>query len=356
MAIEVKNSSDEVFLSYKINKLKEVITQKLKKRILKNSTFGEPMVFGPIPSRRLGMSLGINNTHKKTCTFDCVYCQAGTTSLCSTCRNVTISPHELYFFVERKLEEISKNNIKIDYITFVPNGEPTLDLNLSREILLLREFGIKIAVFTNGSLLWNKRVQENLLFADYVSIKIDTAIEETWIKINNPHLRLRYNVILEGIKEFSKRFNGKLTTETMFVKDLNDNYNEVKEIGRFVNSLDCSSCFFTYPTRPPSKKYAVPPSEEKLEELEKYIQKEITNPKILFDVCCNNYVTTENIEKEICSILSVHPVNYESLKHIFISNGKNISDIKELLTRGIIKEKVYNGERFFYKGETALLY
>jgi len=337
----------------KIGEIREKICEILKNRILSNSTFGEPMVFGPVHSRRMGMSLGINNMHKKTCTYDCVYCQAGGTSMCSTCRSISVSPHELYFFVEKKLEELQKENIKIDYLSFVPNGEPTLDMNLSKEIMLLRNFGIPIAVFTNGAMLWNSRISENLLFADYVSVKVDTVNEDTWEKLNRPHMRLRYNLILDGISKFADKFQGTLVTETMLVKEINDNADEVNDIADFVNSINQTTSFFTTPTRPPSKKYAVTPSEEKLKELSGIINNKIRTAKTLFDVCCNDYITSGNIEKEIAKIMSVHPINYDSLKNLLFARGKTTAVIKEMLNRGLIKETTYNGERFFYNGNTA---
>lgn len=337
-------------------KLRADICEKLQNNVISNPAFKETIIFGPVPSRRLGLSLGINNMYKKTCTYDCIYCQAGTTSLCSTCRNVNLSPHELYFFVKKKLEELKKEKIEIDYISFIPNGEPSLDLNLSRHIAILREFGYKIAVFTNSSLLWNRKVQENLLFADYVSVKIDTLNENTWEKINRPHLRLRYNMVLEGIREFSEKFSGELTTETMIIKGFNDTIEEVSRIGEFINTINLKTSFFTTPVRPPSKKYAVTPDQKALRKISQYIQKEIHNSEILFDVCCNEYKTAGNIEKEILNIMSVHPLNYDSLENIYQSQGGSSSDIRDLINRGIIKETVYNGESFFYKTASAKSY
>ena len=106
------------------------------------------------------------------CTYDCVYCQFGHTPCRTTCRESCLGTYELHCVVRKKLELLKLQNVPIDYVTFIPNGEPTLDDALAKNILLLREFGIKIAIFTNSSLLWNDRIQEDLNFADYVSVKL----------------------------------------------------------------------------------------------------------------------------------------------------------------------------------------
>jgi wyosine [tRNA(Phe)-imidazoG37] synthetase (radical SAM superfamily) len=129
----------------------ETICSRLEKGILSNASRKENIVFGPVPSRRLGRSLGINNIKSKTCTYDCVYCQVGQTNRRSTRRQICLDPYELFCVVRGKVELLTKQGIRIDYISFVPNGEPTLDLWLSKEIRLIRDFGYKIAVFTNSS-------------------------------------------------------------------------------------------------------------------------------------------------------------------------------------------------------------
>lgn len=138
------------------------------------------LVFGPIPSRRLGRSLGINNSPPKICSYSCVYCQVGLTTHLSTERKEFYSPMIIYTKIKDRLLELKNNKERIDYLSFVPDGEPTLDVNLYETIQLLQDFGIKIAVFTNSSLIWKKEVQAALKLADFVSVKIDALDETTW--------------------------------------------------------------------------------------------------------------------------------------------------------------------------------
>jgi len=124
------------------------------------------IAFGPVPSRRLGRSLGVNNIPPKVCTYSCVYCQVGRTIRMQVERRVFYGPEEILQAARDKVERARESGEPIDYLTFVPDGEPTLDVNLGREIELLRSLGIKIAVITNASLIWREDVREALMKAD----------------------------------------------------------------------------------------------------------------------------------------------------------------------------------------------
>ena len=171
-------------------------------------------VFGPIPSRRLGRSLGVNNIPHKVCSYACVYCQVGRTSNKDIERKEFFKPAEIVKEVGDKIVKLTGANERIDYISIVPDGEPTLDMNLGSLIELLKLFGIKVAVFTNSSLLWRQDVKTDLSKADLVSIKIDTVDEETWWRINRPKSKLNLELVLEGINDFSQDFKSKIITET----------------------------------------------------------------------------------------------------------------------------------------------
>jgi len=145
------------------------------------------LTFGPVPSRRLGRSLGINNIPPKVCTYSCVYCQLGKTYNMMTQLQKYYPPAQIFKEVQEKVKKSKEKEELIDYLTFVPDGEPTLDINLGQEIKLLKSLGIKIAVITNASLLDQERVKENLKEADLVSLKVDSIEEEIWRRVNRPH-------------------------------------------------------------------------------------------------------------------------------------------------------------------------
>ncbi|MDY0096053.1 MAG: radical SAM protein, partial [Candidatus Vecturithrix sp.] len=153
------------------------------------------IAFGPVPSRRLGQSLGINNIPPKTCSYSCVYCQLGRTLKMQITREVFYDPDEIFREVEQKVEQSREKGEAIDYLTYVADGEPTLDLQLDREIKLLRDLGCQIAVITNASLLWMLDVREALRLADWVSVKIDALTPEIWHRIDRPYGALQLDTI-----------------------------------------------------------------------------------------------------------------------------------------------------------------
>jgi len=172
-------------------------------------------VYGPVPSRRLGRSLGINNIPSKVCTYSCAYCQAGRTTRLQAERGAFFKPEELAAEVAERVGMLQERGESIDYLSFVPNGEPTLDTNLGRTIELLKPLGIRIAVISNASLLWRADVREELAKADWVSVKVDTVREDLWRKLDRPHPSLCLQNLLEGVRTFAEVFQGELETESL---------------------------------------------------------------------------------------------------------------------------------------------
>ena len=138
------------------------------------------LVFGPVPSRRLGRSMGVNNIPPKICSYSCIYCQLGRTNNFSIDRKRFYGPEKIFEAVSNKVNSSEEKDEKIDHITFVPDGEPTLDLDLGRSIELISDLGINIAVITNSSLMNNRAVRGDLKKADLVSLKIDTVDQHIW--------------------------------------------------------------------------------------------------------------------------------------------------------------------------------
>ncbi len=319
----------------------------LERDILSHPSFEGKIVFGPVQSRRLGSSLGVNNIKHKLCTYNCIYCQSGETTCCSKERNCCLSPYELYFFVKNRIEELENNSIPIDYISFVPNGEPTLDDLLSTEISLLREFGYKIAVFTNGSLLWNERVKETLMFADHISIKIDTANEETWHRLNRPHRTLHQDLILESIADFSQSYQGILTTETMLVKGMNDTVDEMQQLNTYLRTVKRDASYFGVPIRPPTETFAVSPDPLTMKNLTRYITEHIPGATML---CCpeiDTFTALGNIEEELLGIMAVQPLSEISVEHYLRHHGESTGSIERLLNKGLIHRTVFQDKVFF---------
>jgi wyosine [tRNA(Phe)-imidazoG37] synthetase (radical SAM superfamily) len=317
----------------------------LEDSILSDKDLKCKVVYGPVFSRRLGNVLGINNAKQKVCSYNCIYCASGETTCCSVCTNNCLSPYELYTSVKKKLEELNEAGKEIDYIVFSGSGESSLDSGLAKEILLLREFGYKIAVLTNSSMLWNDNIQESLMFADYVSIKVDTVNEDTWLKINRPHKRLDYNLILDGIKTFTSKFNGNVTTETMLVKGMNDSVKEIEDTAEFLNSLKHDASYFSVPYYPVAEECAVCPTDETLKVLSASIKEKVKKSVLL---CCpesEEFFATGDFENELVGLLSVHPVRTEAVKQFINGNGEG-KILSRLIENGIIKEVSRGGKEY----------
>jgi wyosine [tRNA(Phe)-imidazoG37] synthetase (radical SAM superfamily) len=307
------------------------------------------IAFGPVPSRRLGRSLGINNIPPKICSYGCVYCQLGRTIKKQVQRLVFYDPKEILKAVEEKIEKTKKVGESIDYLTFVPDGEPTLDANLGFEIDLLKPLGFKIAVITNSSLLWRADVREDLMKADLVSLKVDSNRERFWRRINRPHQNLELDTILDGMLEFSKIYDGELITETMLLKDANDREEHVKEVVDFLEKLKPSKAYISVATRPPAEKWVQPPSEEVINRTYQIFREKIDNVEYLIGYEGNAFAFTGNIEEDLLSITAVHPMREEAVKKFLTQAKADWSTIQKLIDQEQLIETKYEGKKFYMR-------
>ncbi|MBK7630329.1 MAG: radical SAM protein [Ignavibacteriales bacterium] len=307
------------------------------------------IVFGPIPSRRLGRSLGINNIPPKVCSYSCVYCQVGLTTQLSIEQKEYYSPMMIYTEIEDRISELKSNKERIDYLSFVPDGEPTLDVNLYETIQLLQEFGIKISVFTNSSLIWKKEVQEALNLADYVSVKIDAIDEATWKQINHPALSLKLNTILDGILDFKEKYNGTLVTETMLIDGLNDNEDELIKIAHFIVKVDPEIAYLTIPTRPTPLKNIHRPDRTKTINAYRIIKSVYNNTELLNEYEGNEFSTGSETEESLISIMAVHPMRKDAVEKYLKKSSSNWNTVTKLIEEKKIKKLIYDGNTFYKK-------
>lgn len=307
------------------------------------------VVFGPIPSRRLGRSLGVNNIPPKICSYSCIYCQIGLTDSMSIERKGFYSLYEIFNEVSSKVKTLQNSGEKIDYITFVPDGEPTLDINLGKEIDLLKSLGIKIAVITNSSLLWDEDVRKDLMNADWVSVKIDTVDEKIWHMVDRPNGKLKLPQIIEGIKKFAASFQGKVVTETMLVKGVNDSVELIKSTAELIKQLNPDKAYILVPTRPPAEKFVVAPDEEDLNMAYQVFNSCINTVELLTGSEGTDFSYSSDVEKELVSILSVHPMRLDAVEMFLARANSDWDLIKNLVNKNVIKEIQYTGETFFVK-------
>ena len=307
------------------------------------------IAFGPVPSRRLGRSLGINNIPPKMCTYSCVYCQLGRTQKIRASRYGFYKPEVILSETQNKVEKLTKAGESIDYLTFVPDGEPTLDIHLGREIELLRALRIKIAVITNASLIWREDVREDLNKADWVSLKIDATRENLWHRINRPHRTLSLAAILDGVGQFAKLYAGKLMIETMLVKGVNDSITNISEVTEFLARLKPSGAYLSVPTRPPAEKWVQPLDEKALNAAFQAINEKIDQVEDLIGYEGNAFALTGNAEEELLSITAVHPMREDAVGELLRRAGANWPFVHQLIRKGQLIEMEYKGHKFYMR-------
>jgi len=307
------------------------------------------IVFGPVPSRRLGYSLGINNIPAKYCSYSCVYCQVGKTTHMTIDRQEFYPVDQILAEVGQKVAEVAEAGKKIDYLTLVPDGEPTLDINLGKVIGGLKQFEIPVAVISNASLIDRLDVQEELMQADWVSLKVDSVDERVWRKINRPHRRLSLPRIHEGMFAFKQKYPGKLVTESMLVAGLNDNEKTTRQLCDFLLKLQPSASYLSIPTRPPAEVEVTPPSPEALQEIIEIFAEKVPFVDLLFESEVGDFVSTGNLVEDILSITAVHPLREEALRAMISAAGGTWQVAEELLAVGKISSIFYRNERYFLR-------
>lgn len=303
--------------------------------------------YGPVPSRRLGRSLGINNIPPKICTYSCIYCQLGRTIDIRTERSSFYNPEELVKEVEEKLEQAEIQKETIDYLSFVPDGEPTLDRQLGEEIDLLSSTGVKVAVISNSSLVTNPKVRADLGKADWVSLKVDAVNEEVWRNLNRPDASFNLDEILRGIERFSEQFNGVLATETMLIDGVNDGLSETGDIANFLEGIDPDEAYISIPTRPPAEDWATAPSEEKITRTYQQFSKNLKNVEYLLGYEGNQFSSTGDLEEDMLSIASVHPIREEGIEKLIEETGSSWQLVNKLIEEGKLVETEFENSVFY---------
>jgi wyosine [tRNA(Phe)-imidazoG37] synthetase (radical SAM superfamily) len=307
----------------------------------------EMIAFGPIPSRRLGCSLGINNIPPKTCTYSCIYCQVGRTTRMQVERQLFREPEEILHAVQSKSEKARGAGEPVDYLTFVAEGKPTLDVNLGREVELLKTLDIPVAVITNGSLIWREDVREALLEADWVSLKVDAVDENVWRQIDRPHRRLKLAAILDGMLDFGRDYAGTLVTETMLIAGLNDGEKHLRRVASFLACLHHEQVYLSIPTRPPAEAWVQPPDAETVNRAYHILGEQVERVETLLGYEGNAFACTGDAEADLLSITAVHPMRQDAVDALLARAGAGWPTVRRLIEQGQLVETVYEGHRYY---------
>ena len=302
-------------------------------------------VYGPVPSRRLGRSLGVNHVPPKTCSYSCVYCQLGRTDNMICDRRRFYDPGLIVGQVRERVESAGE---EIDYVTFVPDGEPTLDISLGEMIEAVNELGARTAVIGNASLLWMEDVRSDLMAADWVSVKVDAVTEDAWRRVDRPHGGLDHGAVLDGLRTFSKEYGGTLSTETMLVDGFNDG-GEPNHVAGFLQELDADISYVAIPTRPPAEGWVKPAGEEAVNMAYQVFSGVLENVEYLIGYEGNAFASSGNFETDILSITAVHPMREDGVEALLCRDGSGWEEVEWLIREDKLVELEYLGNKFYMR-------
>jgi wyosine [tRNA(Phe)-imidazoG37] synthetase (radical SAM superfamily) len=304
------------------------------------------LVFGPIPSRRLGRSLGVNNIPPKICSYGCIYCQVGATPSPQLDPRSIYPPDELVRAVAAQVGLTRARGERIDHLTFAPDGEPTLDLHLGVAIERLRPLGIPVAVITNASLAWRPEVRAALRLADWVSVKVDAVHEDAWRRVNRPPVGLELSSVLEGVRALADGFPGRLVSETMLVEGVNDDVRCVTAVARFLGEAGISTSYVSIPTRPPVEPGVRGPDEAVVARARRILSERVKRVECLVGYEGDDFGSSGDARADLLAITAVHPLRESAVRALLVRNGCGWELVDALVRDGGLRIVEYEGARF----------
>jgi len=303
----------------------------------------QKFTYGPVPSRRLGRSLGVSPIPAKTCSYSCVYCQLGRTTHLTSAR-------QSFYKKEDILDEIlaQGKDAKFDYITLVGDGEPTLCKDLGWLIEeTKKKLAARTAVITNGSLLFLEDVRSDLKHADVVMPTLDAGNEKTFRAVNRPHRSIIFDAMLQGLIDFRHDYSGQIWLEVMLVEGVNDSEEELRSIAKAVDMIAPDRVYVVTPIRPPAESWVEPPAPETIIMAQDLIGKAIPivgRESGKFDL--EEYGDTQ---QAILEIGSRHPLRQDQA--VEIEDAFGISGIvDQMLHDGELIRTVYGGVSYLLPG------
>jgi len=301
-------------------------------------------LYGPVPSRRLGLSLGIDPFERKTCTHNCIYCQLGyAPSVASDISIDGVSPET----VEEELADFFNSGGKADYITFSGSGEPTLWKHIGRLCKFIKEnfSHIKLAVITNGTTLWRNDVRSAIGIADVVVPTISASSEKIYKILHRPNKNATFEQYIQGISKFAQNYSGEIWAEVMLVDGVNDGDDNVLELSNLLKDMPIKYIDLNLPVRPPAEKWVHPPQKAKVENICKKFGKKC---RIVGKFTSHSHYVANivDLSENILKILSRRPETAEGLSAAL---GKSSEEITLSLNALVDKKIIIPLENGYFK-------
>jgi len=302
-------------------------------------------LYGPVPSRRLGRSLGVDLVPHKICTYDCIYCQIGRTTGKTLLRKEYIPTGEV---LEEVKNFLSKGGASIDHFSLSGSGEPTLNSQIGSVIKGMKGMSpIPVAVLTNGSLLYLEEVRDDLRQADIILPSLDAVSKEVFTRINRPHKGISVEKVIEGLVEFRKVYQGQIWLEILFCKGINDGENERRQMKRAVDRIQPDRIHINTVIRPPTERWAAPLNSEEMEEIQAFFGEKAS---IISEFDRHPLSLPEmNVKEEIFRILERRPLSFIDLSERMAIPKKELeATIQPMVEEGKIKTRRF-GDSVYYE-------
>jgi len=313
------------------------------------SSVEQKYIFGPVLSRRLGRSLGVDLVPYKTCTFDCIYCDLGRTTNKTTSRQSFVSPKEIQRELELTLSVLDK---KPDFITLSGSGEPTLNNNIGQIIRGAKEItSIPVAVLTNSTLLSLEEVRNDLSEADLVVPSLDAITPTLFEYINRPHPSLRIEDIVSGLIQFRKQYGGQIWLEILFCRGANDGNEEVEKFKGVIEKIQPDRVQLNTPVRPPAEDFAYPLTLGQLEEIRERLG---GKAEIIPEFTAPLGEEFNSVkDTEILNLIKRRPCTAEDIsKALGLHLNEVVKCLEKLLQEGGIHYRMYEHRGYYESGPT----
>ncbi|HML73401.1 MAG TPA: radical SAM protein [Anaerohalosphaeraceae bacterium] len=298
----------------------------------------EKYLFGPVPSRRLGLSLGVDIVPLKTCTQNCLYCQLGMDAPQSLERREYVPLQDVLTEIQRRLQA----GLKADYITISGSGEPTLNSGLGWLIDRIHEnTTIPVAVITNGSLLWRTDVQNDCIKADVVLPSLDAGDNETFQKLNHPHPEIDFSRFAEGLIAFRNIYKGQIWLEVFICEDINTSDAALRNIGHIIDQIKPNKVQLNTAVRPTAHPEIRAVSPQRMAEIAQLIGR---NAEVIADFPKDKTGSAECTPESVMETLVRRPCTVEGLASSLGADKKAVLyAIKRLLDAGCITSDERDG-------------
>jgi wyosine [tRNA(Phe)-imidazoG37] synthetase (radical SAM superfamily) len=306
-------------------------------------------IFGPVPSRRLGRSLGVDLVPYKTCTFDCIYCDLGRTTHKTTFRQPFVSPEEIQNELELTLSILDK---KPDYITLSGSGEPTLNSQIGQIIREVKEItSIPVAVLTNSSLLFLEEVRNDLSEADLVVPSLDAITPNLSGYINRPHPSLRIEEIVSGLIQFRRQYQGQIWLEILFCRGVNDGREEIERLKEVIERIQPDRIQLNTPVRPPAEDFVFPLTLAQLEEIKERLGDKAEIISEFSAPMGEECISTQ--DTEILNLIKRRPCTAEDISRALgLHLGEVVKYLEKLVKQGGVHYRRYEHRGYYESGPT----